>query len=213
MIRHTLRNGKVNWVMANAVKTSERAPVTGLSVSDLAVFLGFGTFISASETTMLQVFMDSAIEMLVKFSGYEPSEVTYSMRYDRHPMSVRETYGIFSEGEYSEWIQIPRRPIKSVDEVRLSGDVVVDYDTDLLSNPPRLALNSFSITLSNVSFAEIEIDVTCGPDGDVNPTFVTAALMLSSFLYNNRGCGAKSPISDSGAAGIIRPLKVAIGGL
>lgn len=208
-----IKSTKTNWVMANAVATSPRPAVPGLSVSDLNSFLGFGDFTTPAEDAMLQSFLDTAIQMLVKYTGYEPAQVTYTLRYDRHPRALRYTGGIAGTGEYSEWIEIPRRPVKSVDAVRASGSPITDFESDILSNPARVALISYNVAFDYPSFAEIEIDITAGPTGNVDPTFIVGALMLSSYLYNNRGCGTKNAISESGAGSMVRPLKVAMGGL
>jgi len=211
--RVSSKSTKTPWIMATAVKTSTRANVPGLSVSDLSAFLGFGDFFSPIEQAMLQSFLDASIEMLSKYTGYEPSDINYTIKYDRHPMALDYTGGISGSGEYSEWINIPRRPVKSVNEIRISDDVITDYETDTESNPARVGLISYSSSYNYPSFSEIEIDITCGPTGDVNPAFIVAALLLASYIYNNRGCAMNNAISDSGAAAMIRPLKVAIGGL
>lgn len=208
-----IKSTKTNWIMANAVATSPRPAVAGLSVADLNAFLGFGDFTTAAEDAMLQSFLDTAIQMMVKYTGYEPAEVTYTVKYDRHPRALRYTGGIAGNGEYADWIEIPRRPVKSVDAVRVSSQPLTDFEVDTSSNPARVALISYNVAFDYPSFGEIEVDITTGPTGDVDPTFVVSVLLLASYLYNNRGCGTKNAISESGAGSMARPLKVAIGGL
>lgn len=217
MIGHSgnfIKQERTNWVMQNAVRTSARPAVSGLSASDLSAFLGFGDFTTPAEDAILQSFIDTAIEMLVKFTGYEPSEVNYKIKYDRHPRALRYTGGISGVGEYDEWLEIPRHPLKSVNSLTISGDLVADYEVDTESNPPRVALKSYSVSFDYPSFGEIEIDLTCGPGANgVDPIFITSSLLLASYLYNNRGCNIKNAISESGASAMIRPLRVATGGL
>lgn len=211
-----IKKERTNWVMQNAVKTSVRPAVSGLSASDLSAFLGFGDFTTPAEDALLQSFIDTAIEMLVKFTGYEPASVDYKIRYDRHPKAIRYTGGISGSGEYAEWLEIPRQSLQSVNSLTISGDVIdaSNYEIDDKSNPPRVALKSYDVSFDYPSFAEIEIDITVGPGAEgASNIFITSALMLASYVYNNRGCNIKNAISESGAANMIRPLRVAVGGL
>ena len=194
---------KTNWVMMTAVKNGYRAPVSGLLTSDLSDFLGFGSFVSVNETTMLQSFMNTSIEMLVSYTGYEPSEADYTFKYDR----------LHNYGCYSDWISLPRQPVKSINDVIISGVSTTDFESDIASNPARIYVTSLSISISYPGFSSIEVEATCGPIDSVDPRFILAALMLASYLYQNRGCSSKGALSQSGAKDIIRGLRVAVGGL
>lgn len=200
----------INFV---AVPLEDRPAVPGLTVQALADLLGLGDFLSAGEETQMQAILNAAIERCVAFSGYEPVSRAYEFRYDAHPADLRYRGGAGPEfEEVSPWIEIPRRPVSAITSVTVSGEAISDFNTDLLSNPPRV---QFPITVVlGPEMAQIQIEATVGATGDPDPMFVQAVLFLAALMYENRGCKPGSAmLKDSGALSMLRSLKVRTGGL
>lgn len=198
----------VNWVQGTVV-AGARPAVAGLDALALDAFLSMGGFVDQAEQDMVQGIVDTAVEMIADYTGYEPTQRAIKVKWDTHPQTERYYPGVVGVGGgLQPWIKIPRYPVKSVDAITVAGVplTAADYETDLDSNPPRVAFISFG-------HGAIEMDITTGPAVSVDPRFKQAVLALAAYLYENRGCAFESALKQSGAAAIARPLRIAIGGL
>lgn len=197
-----------NWVQGTVV-AGPVGSVAGLGASELDAFISLGGFVDQTEQDMAQSIVDTAVQIVYEYTGYEPKDRSIKVKWDVHPEQVRYFTGVQPVGGGSTpWIKIPRYPVQSVDNIDV-GDTTLtadDYESDLESNPPRVAL-------IGIGTGEIVMDLTVGPDGSLDPRFKQAVLCAAAYMYENRGCAFDSVLKKSGAAAISRPLRVAVGGL
>lgn len=185
--------------------------VQGLDAHALGEWLSMTAEEITAEAGILGRLVDVAVLRCMAATGYVPAQMGFAIRWDRKPADIRGRGGagvIFEER--SPWFEIPRGPVVSVDAVEVNGDPVSEYDTDLASNPPRVAL-PWGIEVPE-GLAVFEIRVTAG-DQAPDPRFVEAALQLAGHAYDHRGCEMAGAMRKSGARATLAPIRVYSGGL
>jgi len=213
MIRRSMeydyqKDRPTNWVQGT-VTAGPIGSVASLGASELDAFLSMGGFVDQAEQDMAQSIVDTAVEMVYNYTGYEPTDRSIQVKWDVHPEQVRYFAGVSPVGGGSQpWIKIPRYPVQSVDSIDVGETTLTtdDYESDLASNPPRVAL-------IGLGTGEIVMDLTVGPNGSLDPRFKQAVLCAAAYMYENRGCAFDSVLKKSGAMAIARALRVAVGGL
>lgn len=207
---------EINFV---ARPLAPRPAIPGISVAALAAYIGIPggeASMVPEEISMISSMLSASVERLVEYAGYEPVSVQYEFRYDAHPSAMRYRHGagpVF--GEPTAWIELSRRPLFGSDpvtSVKQNGDEVQlsEVKVDAASNPPRVQVPLLATTGDDM--AQIRIEVNVG-DSSPDPRFVSAVLSLAAYTYDHRGCSMSGSLTESGAAQMVRGLRVARGGL
>lgn len=205
-------------VTAEVVPKGDRPSLPGADQAGLESVLGLPEGSLDGERALVSGLIEGAITRCEEWAGIVPAEREVAFRYDLssyisgHPM-VAPLEDIYP------WVNLPRRPVTSVDSVEAEGEPVPDYREDLSSNPPRVRA-PFVWAVDN-GMGSLEITVTAGdpvPDDEESMTsmqraFVAAAIATAAYLYDNVGCTPAAAISSSGAREILKPYKLVSGAM
>lgn len=201
----------INFV---ASRVGDKVDPENIDRDGLADWIGLSSTEADADSNVLDAILESSIDRCIKASGYIPSAEKWEFRYDTGPADLRHAHGLAPvSANRLEAVNLPRRPVRSLDSVTVDGDEVTETDTDFVSNPPRVLLPWHP--LMDRTFASLVITAEMGPEpGEgADQRFVQAVYGLAFYMYENRGCDTSGAIKKSGASTLLSQIRVSIGGL